>query len=152
MAVFGFVKFWVCSKEVNISFEPGLGNPRFETSEKLNVFNFQLTCFSAIIDFIIWFCTSLSRETWSLEFISQLFFLCSAAKEGFQTQLFKTWVLTQPDFENPKKIHFKPEKGHFRFTLKGPVIWKEKKCVLIQFVEISLLNLLFCICFSNFVE
>ena len=26
-----------------------------------------------------------------------------AAKEGFQTQLFINWVLTQPDFENPKK-------------------------------------------------
>ena len=43
-----------------------------------------------------------------------------AAEEGFQTQLFKTQVLTQPDFENPKKIHFKPEKGHSWFSLKGP--------------------------------
>ena len=47
-------------------------------------------------------------------------FFCSAVKEGFQTHLFKTQVLTQPDFENPRKIHFKPEKGRFWFTLKGP--------------------------------
>ena len=69
MAVFGFVKFQVCLKSVNISFqfsfEPEFGNPRFETPKKLRVFNFQLTCFSAIVDFFIWFCTSLSRETWS---------------------------------------------------------------------------------------
>ena len=123
MAVFGFVKFQVCSKSVNISFEPEFGNPRFETQKKLNVFNFQLTCFSAIVDFIIWFCTSLSRETWSFELISQSFlFLWSAAKESFQIQLFKTQVLTQPDFENSKKIRFKPEKGHFCFTLKEPVV------------------------------
>ena len=52
MAVFGFVKFWVCLKEVNISFEPEFGNPRFKTPQKLSVFNFQLTFFSAIVDFI----------------------------------------------------------------------------------------------------
>ena len=57
-------------------------------------------------------------EFWT--YFSVIYFLCSAAKEGFQTQLFKTRVLTQPDFENPKKINFKPEKGHFWFTLKGP--------------------------------
>ena len=43
MAVFGFLKFHVCLKEVNISFEPKYGNPSFETPEKLNVYNFQLT-------------------------------------------------------------------------------------------------------------
>ena len=43
------------------------------------------------------------------------------SNSAFHSQLFKTRVLTQPDFENPKKIHFKPEKGHFWFTLKGPV-------------------------------
>ena len=32
----------------------------------------------------------------------------NAPKEGFQAQLFKTCVLTQPDFENQIKIHFKP--------------------------------------------
>ena len=101
MAVFGYVKFQVCLKSVNISFESELGNPRFETPKKLNVFNFQLTCFSAIVDFIIWFCTSLSRETWSFELISQLFLF--DAKKVFQTQVFKTQVLTKPDFENLKK-------------------------------------------------
>ena len=59
MAVFGFVKFRVCLKKANISFEPEFGNTRFETPEKHNVFNFKLTYFSAIVDFIIWFCTSL---------------------------------------------------------------------------------------------
>ena len=95
MTVFGFVKL-----QVNKSFEPEFGNPSFETPEKLNVFNFQSTCFSAFVGFINGFCTCLSRETWSLKLIS---FLRSAAKEGFRTQLFKTRVLTQPDFENPKK-------------------------------------------------
>ena len=72
MAVLGFVKFRVCLKEVNISFEPEFGNPRFETPENLNVFNFQLTCVSVIVDFIIWFCISLCRETWNFEINSQL--------------------------------------------------------------------------------
>jgi len=71
MEVFGFVKFQVCIKSVNISFEPEFGNPKLETPKKLNVFNFQLTCFSAIIDFITWFCTSLSRETWSFFYAQQ---------------------------------------------------------------------------------
>ena len=53
MAVFWFAKFQVCLKGVNISFEPEFGNPRFETPQKRNAFNFQLTCFSAIVDFII---------------------------------------------------------------------------------------------------
>jgi len=38
-------------------------------------------------------------------YFSIISFLCSPAKEGFQTQLFKTRVLTQPDFENPKKAN-----------------------------------------------
>ena len=126
MAVFRFVKFQVCLKSVNISFEPEFGNPRFETPQKLNVFNFQLTCFSAIVDFIIWFCLSSAEKPGVLNlFLSHFFFMLSSKKRfsnpGFQTQLFKTWVLTQPDFENLKKIHFKPEKGHFWFTLKRPV-------------------------------
>ena len=70
MAVFGFGKFWVRLKEVNITFEPEFGNPSFETPERQNVFNFELTCFSAIIDFILLFCTSLSSETCSFEHIS----------------------------------------------------------------------------------
>jgi len=43
-------------------------------------------------------------EFWT--YFSVISFLCSAAKEGFQTQLFKTRVLTQPDFENPKRKSF----------------------------------------------
>ena len=39
------------------------------------------------------------------------------AKDGFQTQLLKTWVLTQTDIEK-KKIHFK---AIFWFTLSGPM-------------------------------
>jgi hypothetical protein len=56
------------------------------------------------------------------------YFFCSAAKEGFQTQLFKTQVLTQPDFESPKKIHFKPEKGYFWFTLKELLSIRKQNC------------------------
>ena len=90
MAVFGFVKFRVCLKEVNISFEPESGNPRFETQEIQNFFNFQLTCFSAIVDFIIRFCTSLSRETWSYELISQLFlFYAQQQKKVFKSSFSK---------------------------------------------------------------
>ena len=55
----------------NISFDPEFGNPSLESLEKQNVFNFQIT-FSAIVDFILWFCTRLSSETWSFELISQL--------------------------------------------------------------------------------
>ena len=40
----------------NISFEPEFGNSSFESLEKQNIFNFQLT-FSAIVDFILWFGT-----------------------------------------------------------------------------------------------
>ena len=101
----GFVKFQVCLKELNISFEPEFGNPSFETLEKPNVFNYQLTCFSV---HICWFyslalySTSLRRETWSFKLVFQ-FFLCSAAEEGYQTQLFKTRVLTQPDLQKSTK-------------------------------------------------
>jgi hypothetical protein len=64
-------------------------------------------------------------------FLSHFFFMLSSKRwflnPAFQTQLFKTQVLTQPDFENPKKIYFKPEKGHFWFTLKGPVSRSKRK-------------------------
>jgi hypothetical protein len=40
-------------------------------------------------------------------FLSHFFFMLSSKREfsnpAFETQLFKTQVLTQPDFENPKK-------------------------------------------------
>ena len=90
MAVFGFVKFQVCLKEVNISLEPEFGNPRFETPKKLNGFNFQLTCFSEIVDFIIWFSTSLSRETCSFELNSQSFlFYAQQQKRVFKPSFSK---------------------------------------------------------------
>ena len=69
-----------------IRFEPEFEN-QFWNPKKQSVVYFQLTCFSAIVDLILWFCTSLSRETWTFELIAKLsLFLCSAAKEGFQTQ------------------------------------------------------------------
>ena len=91
MAVFGFVKFRVCLKEVNISFEPEFGNPRFETPQKMNVFNFQLTCFSAIVDLLFGSVhTSLSRETWSFELISQSFlFYAQQQKRVFKPSFSK---------------------------------------------------------------
>ena len=57
----------------------------------------------------------------ALNLLLSYFFFYAQHKRRFQTQLFKTLVLTQPDFENPKNIHFKPEKGHFWFTFKGLV-------------------------------
>ena len=97
--------FWVCEvsslQEVNISFEPEFGNSSFETQEKQNAFNFQLTFLSTIVGFI-----QASAEKPGVLNVFLSYFLCSAAKEGFQTQLFKTQVLTQLDFENPPKIHF----------------------------------------------
>ena len=72
-------------------FAQKFGNPSFETPEKQNVFNFQLTSFSAIVDFIILFCTSLSRETWSFELISQSFLFYAQQ----QKRIFK------PSFSNP---------------------------------------------------
>ena len=102
--------FFLKSKQSqHFCFAQKFGNPSFETPEKQNVFNFQLTCFSAIVNFILWFCTSLSNDTWSFELISQLLLFDSQ-----QQKLFKTGVLTQTDTENPQKTHFKPEKGHFR--------------------------------------
>ena len=55
--------------------------------------------------------TSLSCGTWS--FFSVIVFRCSATKEGFQTQLFKTRVLT-------KKINYKPENGHILIYFNRP--------------------------------
>ena len=54
-SVFGFL---------NISFEPEFGNPNLETRVLKPHIQF---CFSAIADFILWFCTSLSSETWSFK-------------------------------------------------------------------------------------
>ena len=130
MAVFGFVKFQVCLKSVNISFEPEFGNPRFETPKKLNVFNFQLTCFSAIVDFIIWFCTSLSRETWSFELILSHFFFMLSSKRGFSNPAF------QNSGSNPTWF-WKPEKNSFQ-TWKRPflVYFKRTIVVMTQFMRL----------------
>ena len=40
-----------------------------------------------------------------------------------------------PDFENPPKIHFKPEKSHFWFTLKGPIILPDTKLEVGQNID-----------------
>ena len=87
IAFFGFVKFRVCLKEVcNISFKPEFGNPSFEIPENYNVLNFQLTCFSAIVDFILWFCTSPSNETWSFELIYQFLLFKAQRQRRFSIQ------------------------------------------------------------------
>ena len=108
---------------MNISFEPEFGNPRFETPKKLNVFNFQLTCFSAIVDFIIWFCTSLSsaEKPGVLNlFLSHLFFMLSS-KRGFSNPAFQNSGSNPTWFRKPEKIPFQTKKGHFCFNLKGPL-------------------------------
>ena len=70
----------------NISFEPEYGNLNLETRvkkpQKNNVFHFQF-CFSAIPDFIIWFCTSLSSETWSLNLFFSNCSLILSSKRRF---------------------------------------------------------------------
>ena len=111
------------SFSIFISFEPIFGNPIFETPEKQNVekqnvfLHFQLTCFSSIVNFILWFWTASAVKPGVLNsFLSYIHiaFWCSIAKEDFQTKLFKTRVLTQTDIENPKKIPVKHEKNHFQ--------------------------------------
>ena len=74
--------------------EPKFGNPSFDTPEKQNVFNFQLT-FSQ--QFLIYSLFLYKPQQWNLEFatyFSVIVFWCSAAKEGYQYQFFKTCVLT----------------------------------------------------------
>ena len=78
------------------SFEPEFGNPR------------KTECFQFSVNFFIRFYWSVALnkpQQRNLEFwtcFSVISFLCSAAREWFQSQLFKTWLLTQPDFENSK--------------------------------------------------
>ena len=91
---------------MNNSFEPKFGNPSFETLEKLNVFNFWLACFSAFVDFILWKQASAEKPGGLNLFLSYFFTI-------HQKKVFKTWVLTQPDFETRKKS--KSEKSHFWF-------------------------------------
>ena len=63
-------------------------------------------------------------------FLSYYFFYAQQQKKVFKTQ-----VLTQPDFENLQKIHFKPEKGHFWITLKGPVLQVKDQAVVLEQVK-----------------
>ena len=115
MAVFGFVKFQVCFKEwISVL------NLNLKTPDLKPLKNWMFLSNCVFYYLVLYKPQQRNLEFWT--YFSVISFLCSAAKEGFQTQLFKTRVLTQPDFENSKKIHFKPEKGHFWFTLKGPMI------------------------------
>ena len=66
-----------------------------------------LTCFSAICEFYylaLYKLQALAENpgVWNL-FLGYFFFYAQQQKKGFQIQLFKTWVLTKPDFENTKK-------------------------------------------------
>ena len=71
MAVFGFVKFWVCLKRVNISFEPEFGNPRFEAPnlQQSDFLKFSVDLLLSNVDFITWFCTNPSREALSYDLV-----------------------------------------------------------------------------------
>ena len=72
---------------------------RCHSSRNILFFLNRILCFSAILDFIIWYCTSLSKDTWNFEIISQSFlffaqqqkrvFKPSFSNLAFQTQLFK---------------------------------------------------------------
>ena len=148
MAVFRFVKFQVCLKSVNISFEPEFGNPRFETPTKW-CFQFSVNLFLSNCWF--YFIFGSLQASAEKPGVLNFFFMLSSKREfskfkpsisnpAFQTQRFKTRVLTQPDFENPKKNHFKPEKGHFWFTLKGSFIISIRE-YLIYVVETFIFNL-----------
>jgi hypothetical protein len=55
--MYGFVKFQVYLEEVNISLNPYLETPGLKP-KKMECFQFSVTCFSAIVDFISWFCFS----------------------------------------------------------------------------------------------
>ena len=97
----------------NISFESEFGNPLFETLEKQNVFNFQLT-FSAIVDlvvdFILWFCRTHSSKTCSFELISQLLLFYDEQQKKFSNPAFKNWY-----WSNLKN-------AIFWFTVTGPLL------------------------------
>ena len=130
MAVFRYVKFQVCLKSVNISFEPEFGNPRFETPKKLNVFNFQFACFSAIVDFIIWFCTSLSsaEKPGVLNlFLSHFFFMLSS-KRGVSNPAFQNSGSNPTWFWKPEKNPFQTWKRPFLVYFKGSNnVWAVEK-------------------------
>ena len=80
------------------SFEPEFGNPR------------KTECFQFSDNLFLRFYLSVAlnkpqqRNLMFWTCFSVISFLCSAASKWFQTQLFKTWLLTQTDFENPKMV------------------------------------------------
>ena len=120
----------------DISFEAEFGNPRFETPQKLNVFNFQLTCFSAIVDFIIWFCTSLSsaEKPGVLNlFLSHFFFMLSS-KRGVSNPAFQNLG------SNPTWF-WKPEKNPF-LTWKRPFLVYFKRATGFMWVYIALSSII----------
>ena len=125
MAVFGYVKFQVCLKSVNISFEPDFGNPRFETPKKTECFQFSVNLF--LSNFIIWFCTSLSRETWSFELISQSFLFYAQQQKIVFKPSFSNLPF-QNSGSNPTWF-WKPEKKSFQ-TWKGPFLVYFKRAIV----------------------
>ena len=64
-------------------------------------------------------------------YFSVIAFWCFAAKEGFQTQLFKTQILTQTDTEQTQK------KAIFWFTLTGLVSCQFVKSAITNFIHPS---------------
>ena len=66
---------------------------------------------------------SLSRETWIFELISQSFpFYAQQQKRVFKRSFSKLGFYPNLILQTLKEIHFKPEKGHLWFTLKGPLL------------------------------
>ena len=108
----------------------------FDTPEKQNVFNFQLSCFSSIFAFILCLCTivaSVVKHGICNLFLSYCFLMLSS-KTRFSNPVFqnscsnsyfwgvKTRVSNfgfKTDNENPKL-----EKLNFWSTLIGPLCWK----------------------------
>ena len=100
---FGFAqRKWMSILSLNLE-TPDLKRPKSWMFSIFNLFlsNLWILLFGSVQT------TSFSWESWSLEFISWLLlFYAQQQKKGFQIQLFKTWVLTKPDFENTKKNPF----------------------------------------------
>ena len=79
--------------------KPQFWNPRKPECSQFSVNFFLSNCW--FYSLVLYKPQQRNLEFWT--YFSVISFWCSAAKEGFQTQLFKTQVLTQTDFENPKK-------------------------------------------------
>ena len=102
----------------DISFEAEFGNPRFETPQKLNVFNFQLTCFSAIVDFIIWFCLSSAEKLGALNLFFSHFFFMLSSKRGVSNPAFQNLGSNPTWFWKPEKNPFQTWKRPFLVYFK----------------------------------